>query len=82
MTSQDYRSLQRIWHRASGGYFDVVSDRFDRQADKSKNIRDVYKAGNGHADAAVAQASKDADRARSSWLNMPAESVNVTHLLR
>lgn len=35
--------LQRIWHRASGDDFNVVSERFDRQAEASKNIRDVSK---------------------------------------
>lgn len=41
MTFRDYRLLQRIWHQATGDYFDVMSERFDRHADTSKNIRDV-----------------------------------------
>ncbi|KAM3620787.1 uncharacterized protein V6R79_001949 [Siganus canaliculatus] len=83
MTSRDYRSLQRIWHRASGDYFDVMSERFDRHADTSKNIRDVSKPETALAPAAavsVALTRDDAWRARDSWINMPAESV--THLLR
>lgn len=41
MTFRDYGLLRRIWHRASGDYFDVTSERFDRHEDASKNIRDV-----------------------------------------
>lgn len=38
------RLLQRIWGLTSGDYFNVVSERFDRHADTSKNNRDVSKA--------------------------------------
>lgn len=33
--------LQRIWHEASGDYFDIMSQRFDRHEEASKNSRDV-----------------------------------------
>lgn len=85
MTFRDYRLLQRIWHRASGDYFDIVSERFDRHADTSKNIRDVSKPETAlllMRLLLLLQTHGDAQLARSSRLDMPAESVNVSHLFR
>lgn len=65
--------LQRIWHRASGYDFNVVSERFDRQAEASKNIRDVSKPETARL------LHRHTTTQSSSRPNM-LPSVNVTHL--
>lgn len=74
LTSQDYRLLQRVRHWALGGYSDAMSDRFDRQADTSKNIRDVSKPETALLLLLLHK--------HTTTLNLPADSVNVTHLFR
>lgn len=71
------RLLQRIWGLTSGDYFNIVSERFDRHADASKNNRDV-----SEAETALLLPLR-LMLLRSSWLSMPLDqSVNVTHRFR